>query len=296
MKQLHDEYIHDLSEETILSILQSPPWKLGEQAVSSAKTNDNDFSEPNMQLLSEGDNTAGINAFYDITFKKHVKHIVDIGGGRFDCNQHYMKHSRGIELLVWDPFNRSKAHNVEVQKKIQERRADAVTSMSVLNVIPDVKSRLTHIVTCLSAIKIGGQAYFKIWPGDGNLRGSFFPIATNQSYQANAFSNRFLREVQIVFGFNNVKIDPKIPNLIVANKVSEAYTSLSEMKWINHLSRIESNYFLRIRENFIRNLSSKLPINTPFFASFFRDEMYRLRVLSDKSQTNYDKHYGMIKR
>lgn len=296
MKQLYDEYVHDLSVETILSILQSPPWSLEEQAVSSAKTNDNDFSEANMQLLSEGDNTEGINAFYDITFKTHVKRIVDIGGGRFDCNQHYMKYSRGIELLVWDPFNRSKVHNVEVEKKINERRVDAVTSMSVLNVIPDVKSRLTHIVTCKSAVATGGKVYFKIWPGARNLRGSYFPVVTNQSYQANAFANRFLREVQMVFGFGNAKIHSKIPNLIVANKVSEEYTSLAEIKWINHLSKIESDYFLKIRKKFIQSLYAKPRINTLFSASFFKEEICRLRLLSDNSQNQYDRQYGIVKK
>jgi hypothetical protein len=41
---------------------------------------------------------------------------------------------------------------------------------------------------------------------------------TNSYYQANAGAERFLEEVQMIFGLKNAEIGKKIPNLIVAKK------------------------------------------------------------------------------
>lgn len=94
--------------------------------------------------------------------------------------------------------------------------------MAVLNVIPEVETRLEHIVTLKQALKINGYAYFKIWPGEGKLKGSGKAVVDAYGYpgyQANDFAAKFLPEVQLVFGIKNVVLDPKAPNLIIAKNV-----------------------------------------------------------------------------
>lgn len=61
------------------------------------------------------------------------------------------------------------AHNSQVQTTIETPQADAVSSMSVLNVIPESAVRLAHIATLKSALTIGGNAYFKIWQSEAPL-------------------------------------------------------------------------------------------------------------------------------
>lgn len=179
--------------------------------------------------------------FADLKFDRAVKRILDVGGGKYDCCHDYMK-SRGIDLLVWDPYNRSRKHNIDIQSSVTLESVDAATSMAVLNVIPELEVRLAHICTLKAALAIAGVAYFKVWPGEGLLKGSYKPTVNSYGcpgYQANAYADRFLREVQLVFGLNNAKLHETIPNLIIARKISNDSTSQAEIELIQKLSITE---------------------------------------------------------
>jgi hypothetical protein len=221
MRSHHDEFLHELTIEDILSILKTGQWQAYNHDVSSAVTNTNDSVVLNEQSVESIENTSGIDAYRDILFDIHVKNVLDVGGGKYDCNRNYMRDKKKINLLVWDPYNRSSLHNAGIQDKVTRCRVDAAVSMSVLNVVPDIKSRLAHIVTVWASLKNNAKAYFKIWPGEDLFRGTYLPIETELYYQANAFSDRFYREIQAVFGNVNVKIDDCVPNLIVAAKTND---------------------------------------------------------------------------
>ncbi len=213
--------IQDIGSEKINQILQYGAWQTTGQAITSAETNNDVNPTPLYNQTLRGDNAAGVNAFADLHFDKNVKRILDVGGGKYDVCRNYMR-TKNIDLLVWDPYNRSKEHNDSVKLAVTKHKVDAATSMAVLNVIPDVEARLEHIVTLKQALKINGYAYFKIWPGEGNLKGTNKAIVNAYGYpgyQANAYAVKFLPEVQLVFGVKNVRIDPKVPNLIIAKNV-----------------------------------------------------------------------------
>lgn len=229
MQSRQDRFIHELSLNHLIDALHQNPWCVQNQSLNSAVTNDNDLPEPNAQWQALGENTAGVNAFADIHFGSGVKRMLDVGGGQFNHNRDYMKRENNIELLVWDPYNRSAQHNAQIKAAVMAQKVDAVTSMSVLNVIPDIEARLAHMVTLKSALVMHGQAYLKIWPGEGWLKGSYLPSATQIAYQANAYAHRFLHEVEAVFGLGNVILDKTIPNLIVAQKRSESLPCLTEL-------------------------------------------------------------------
>lgn len=295
-----DHYIHELSVETISRILASGAWRVDNQVITSAETNDNDLKIPNMQWVAMGENTEGPNAFSDIKFDGNVKRMLDVGGGKYDCNRDYLKHERDIDLLVWDPYNRSQSHNATIQTEVMENKVDAATSMSVLNVIPDPESRLAHINTLKSALIVGGKAYFKIWPGSWPLRASYLPSATESCYQANAYADRFLREIEVVFGLGNVELDKLTPNLIVAVKLTEAHTDQCDILRIQRKSERELLSLMSIRESSVRRLYSNNGIfklfstGTSFFEKMGDHFVEKNRHTVPGLQHEYDKRFGLV--
>lgn len=294
-----DSYVHELSVDTILRLLETP-WQTEEQTVTSAITNDNNLQEPNIQWITMGENTAGINAFFDIQFEPTVKRILDVGGGRFDHNSVYLKRERDIELLVWDPYNRSGIHNSKVRTAVEQKKVDAATSMSVLNVIPEVAVRLAHITTLKASLFTGGKAYFKIWPGEEPLKGTYLPCATDTYYQSNAYADRFLKEIEIVFGIGNVKLDKHVPNLIVAFKQQESHPTRSEILRIQIKSERQSHFLSRQREKSVSYLYSRNNIfkafssNLSLLKKIEDDFIKQHRHLNPAIQHEYDKKYGLV--
>lgn len=229
--------INNLSPKEILNILKNNAWSTSGQSITSAETNNDSNPTPEYEKVLQGDNSAGVNAFADIKFNNNVKRVLDVGGGKFDACRNYLR-TKHIELFVWDPYNRSQKHNEKIMREVMQSKVDAATSMAVLNVIPEPAVRLAHIATLKIALKVNGYAYFKVWPGEGKLKGTHMATVNSYGYpgyQANAYAKYFLPEVQLVFGKNNVILDPKIPNLILAKKVTNQPTPLSEIKnMLNH--------------------------------------------------------------
>lgn len=243
----NEYFIHDLNPDDILDILQSSAWETVEQEITSAETNNDSCPEPNLKGIEAGENTAGVDAYVDIEFPDTVKTILDVGGGKFDVCRDYMK-SRGIDLLVYDPYNRSQQHNAEIHHKVTIEKVAAATSMSVLNVIAEPEARLAHICTLHDALAINGIAYFKIWPGMGESKGTCVPMVNAYGYpgyQANAGAERFLREVQLAFGIHHAEVHEAIPNLIVAKKISDEPISKSEVENIQQLAASDAWYVER---------------------------------------------------
>ncbi len=237
-----EHLIHNLDSGSIFHILQSSVWKTLGQEITSAETNNDINADPDMKSIQLGENTCGVDAFADLKFDRTVKTVLDVGGGKYDYCHDYMK-SRSVNLLVWDPYNRPKEHNIAIQYSVMNKKVDAATSMAVLNVIPEPEVRLAHICTLKESLAINEMAYFKVWPGEGGLKGSYKPTVNSYGYpgyQANAYADRFLLEVQLVFGLNNAKLHQSIPNLIVAIKNSNEPTSKVEIELIQKLSAKDS--------------------------------------------------------
>lgn len=243
----NERLLKELGSERILNILQTSAFSVLHQSITSAETNNDKNAAPDMEKIKAGENACGVDAFADLQFAETVKRILDVGGGKYDCCSDYLK-SRNIALLVWDPYNRPFEHNSHIQNEVRRAKVDAATSMAVLNVIPELEVRLAHIVTLKDALAINGTAYFKVWPGEGELKGSYVSTVNSYGYpgfQANAYADKFLREVQLVFGLNNAKLHETIPNLIIATKMSAELTSLSEIELIQTLSTQDAWLFKR---------------------------------------------------
>lgn len=259
--------ISDLKSDKIVQILQSAAWKTLDQKITSAETNNDKNIQPDLKNIEAGENACGVDAFADLKFDPSVKRALDVGGGKYDFSRNYMKSKHNIDLLIWDPYNRSKEHNLEIQSLVTNKKVDAATSMAVLNVIPEVEVRLAHICTLKDSLAVNGIAYFKIWPGENFLKGSYKPTVNSYGYpgyQANAYADRFLREVQLVFGLKNAKLHETIPNLLVATKTSDEPTSQAEIELIQKLSTKDSWH--QKRKTWLNKNSSTFFNEQPFNA------------------------------
>jgi hypothetical protein len=297
MHSNREEYLHKLSTSTIARILRADVWRIEQQSITSAVTNDNNLQQADEHYTNSGENTSGINAFADIQFSKSVKRMIDVGGGQYDHNKYYMQKNRGIQLLVWDPFNRTNDHNNTIQSEVADHKVDAATSMSVLNVIPELSVRLTHINTLKSALTINGKAYFKIWPGEEPLLGSYLPSETSEYYQANSGAERFLHEIEAVFGTGNVEISSKIANLIIAVKSTEAHNSdqdimKAQANSLNSMQSIIQHQQSRLH-TFQRREINLLKINFRLFKHIEKTFIQDNRHTSLDAQHEYDKRYGL---
>lgn len=250
--RVDNQYIHDLQAEEIQSILTQGAWLLGDQTATSSETNTNDSGEVDVALMQSAENTAGVNAFADLPYL--ADRVLDVGGGQFDTNKKFLE-KLGVELLVWDPYNRSSTHNQAVKALVSEG-VSIVTSMSVLNVVRECRARLHHITTVKSALLEKGTAYFKIWPGEGDERGTCQPTLVGNTFQANADAGRFLREIQVVFGIENVVRHATVPNLIVARKCNDD-VCLDEIRACQKLSKDDLTMTSKNRFGFFTHPSEK---------------------------------------
>ena len=68
---------------------------------------------------------------------------------------------KGVENLVFDPYNRDMVHNVKVVNRIYNNDVDTATIFNVLNVIKERKIQLNVIRLAFSALKEGGMLYVR---------------------------------------------------------------------------------------------------------------------------------------
>lgn len=124
----------------------------------------------------------------------------DIGGGKFNNIQEHLS-TLGVDLFIYDPFNRSPEHNSFVVEKIANNQCDGVMVNNVLNVILEKENRKQVIEQAFDCLKPGGIAYFKIY--EGNCSG-IAQTSTNKasSAQLNQPTYFYLEEIESVFGLD----------------------------------------------------------------------------------------------
>ena len=118
---------------------------------------------------------------------------LDYGGGRFDSATQALA-AKGVKNVVYDPFNRSLAHNLGVRLEIARRGgADTVTVNNVLNVIAEDGALREVVEQAANGLRPGGVAYFLIYEGDGSGTGAQTPKGWQRRQKAAEYGD-FLRE------------------------------------------------------------------------------------------------------
>jgi len=177
-------------------------WSVPEQEITSAATSINVAKLPAAYNKLK---KAGI-------FTKGMK-MVDIGGGKFD-NAVDMLKGEGVDLKVYDPFNRTAQHNKTVAQAVQGGQVDAAISNNVLNVIKERENQLLVVEQAFDAVKGNGKAYFSVYEGSKSGVGK----ETKAGFQHNKKTSEYIELVEEVFGKGNVEVKN---NIITATKQTD---------------------------------------------------------------------------
>lgn len=181
---------------------------LGECFIKEAFSEDDDLEDLIQEFEQEYDssvtsiNSAKLPTIFSLVqklggFKQGTTNL-DYGGGRFDNVAQYLK-DYDVLNLVYDPFNRSKAHNKDVLDFIKKNGgADTVTCSNVLNVIKEPENRLSVIKNCDRLVKSDGTVYFTVYEGSGSGEGK--ANDKRKSYQTNMKTEDYQEELEQVFG------------------------------------------------------------------------------------------------
>ena len=120
---------------------------------------------------------------------------LDMGGGKFDNVAEYLSEYDVINL-VYDPYNRSRAHNSEVIKTLRSAGgADTATCSNVLNVIKEPEARINVLENMSKLVKPGGDIYITVYEGRGDSKEG----PTKSGYQLNRKTQDYLEEIREVF-------------------------------------------------------------------------------------------------
>jgi len=170
-------------EEEVLPLLESSVWSTKKQEYSSAKTSINQVPKPARKLIENDELEEGsIN--------------LDIGGGKYNTlTNFFLEHN--ITNYVYDPYNRSKEHNMEVVKITKNGQSDSVTIFNVLNVIPEKENQINVLRKAKNAVKKGGKIYiYSNYYVKGKEPG---PVKGRDSFQQNYKLPDILPIIQEVF-------------------------------------------------------------------------------------------------
>jgi len=160
-------------------------WDYPDQKYTSANTsiNKTKTAEAFTKLLKKN------------VFKKGSVNL-DIGGGRFDNANDLLKDKAGAKNIVYDPFNRTKAHNAKVAKQVSGGKVDTVTINNTLNVIEDTPNQIRVLEQAKDAVKADGKVYISVYQGDKSGVGR---TTSKDSFQQMKPLADYLKTVQKVF-------------------------------------------------------------------------------------------------
>jgi hypothetical protein len=139
--------------------------------------------------------SSGLKILKKITNAETGHVNIDIGGGKYNRGTEYLR-QQGIENLVYDPFNRTSAHNEAVRLYADMNRANSITILNVLNTIPDKSERMAIIDQALTWVDFGGIILISIYEKnkDGILD------RTSKGFQNNQPTQFYADEISAEFG------------------------------------------------------------------------------------------------
>lgn len=173
------------------------PCEVGECLTEDVDEYEDDIQEINQEFTSANTsiNSSKLPAIFKMVSFEPGTINIDYGGGKFDNVADYLTQYDVINL-VYDPFNRTAAHNKEVLKTLREAGgADTATCSNVLNVIKEPEVRKNVLQNMARIVKPGGKIYITVYEGTG--KGD--EKATSAGYQLNRKTADYLDEIREVF-------------------------------------------------------------------------------------------------
>ena len=158
---------------------------------------EDDIDTPEQEFTSE---KTSINADKLPALFKMVKFApnslnLDYGGGKFDNVTEFLA-DQDVENLVYDPYNRSAAHNKSVLAKVRSNGgADTITCSNVLNVVKEPEVRQSILTNIKKLLKPNGTVYITVYEGSRDKPEG----PTKSGYQLNRKTEDYLDEIRQVF-------------------------------------------------------------------------------------------------
>lgn len=138
--------------------------------------------------------------------------ILDYGGGKYDTTTAYLR-KKGIENLVYDPFNRTELHNLYVLNRLMELNGTSCSvCANVLCVIYEDSVIIDILKKLYRHTRKDGLILIQIYEGDKTGVGK----ETSKGYQRNQKTIDYFPLVYQVFSEKNVS---RKSNLIIIKKV-----------------------------------------------------------------------------
>lgn len=122
------------------------------------------------------------------------KRNLDIGGGKYDTASKWLQDRHGCKNFVYDPYNRSAAHNKKVLKQ-SDKGVDTITISNVLNVIKEWRYRREVLDLAAGRCGANTQVYITVYEGDRSGQGR----ETSCGYQLNRKTQDYVKEVARFF-------------------------------------------------------------------------------------------------
>lgn len=173
------------------------PCENGECLTEDVDEYEDDIQEISQEFTSANTsiNSSKLPAIFKMVSFEPGTINIDYGGGKFDNVADYLTQYDVINL-VYDPFNRTAAHNKEVLKTLREAGgADTATCSNVLNVIKEPEVRKNVLQNITRIVKPGGKIYITAYEGTG--KGD--EKSTSAGYQLNRKTSDYLDEIREVF-------------------------------------------------------------------------------------------------
>ncbi|MGB0717154.1 MAG: hypothetical protein ACPGXK_14845, partial [Phycisphaerae bacterium] len=166
---------------------------------------------------------------------------LDIGGGKYDKGTKWLA-QRGVQNLVYDPYNRDQKQNGQALS-VASKGVQTATLANVLNVIDDPKDQIKTLQIAKKALGKDGVLYIDVHEGDGSGKGK----ATSRGYQQNKKLADYLPLVQKVFPQAEVS-----GGIIVASSGSAKYARM-----LGNLSEVARYQYRWIEQDHPRDVDGK---------------------------------------
>lgn len=219
----------------------------GSYVRSSIEDHEDDLDHPDQEYDSAATsiNSTKLPAIYRMIKLQPGTVGVDFGGGKFDNAVEYLR-DQNVTLCVYDPYNRSAAHNREVLRTLRANGgADFAINSNVLNVIKEPEARKGVLKNIKKITKSGAPIYITVYEGRGDAKEG----VTKSGYQLNRKTADYLEEIQEVFP--DAKRKGKL--IVATNKgsvnSSSSIKASSEIIWDD----LDWNQQIQVMKRYIRN-------------------------------------------
>lgn len=135
-----------------------------------------------------------VNKVYTKCEFKRGSKVLDWGGGEYDTNKQYMA-KKGVDVGVFDPFNRSNEHNMKILERYM--LPNYIVCSNVLNVIKEESIVIDVLKKLRLYSRPGTTIYIAIYEGD---RSGVGRQSKKDSWQRNEKAGAYKGIIETVFG------------------------------------------------------------------------------------------------